>query len=62
MTTRTLSQEIESLIGTIEAVRGSRDVLRVSGNYGNSQDVGVIGIESFNDLMRRTIEALREQQ
>jgi hypothetical protein len=56
---KALAGEIEDLNDVIEAMRGSRDVLRVSGNVGDSQDVGVIGIDRFADLARRISAALR---
>jgi hypothetical protein len=56
---REIAADIEELLSVIEAVRGDRGVLRVSGTRGDSQDVGVLGVKPFSDLMRRAIAALR---
>lgn len=54
-----LVEILEELSGVIEAVRGERDVLRVSGLLGDRQDIGVVGIDGFQELLRRTCEELR---
>jgi hypothetical protein len=42
--------ELQNLLNVIEAMRGGRTVLRVSGNRGDSADVGVIGINRFVEI------------
>jgi hypothetical protein len=56
---RPIADVLDELVGVIEAVRGDRDVIRVSGLVGNAQDVGVVGIDSLQDNLKRAIVALR---
>ncbi len=53
-----VADELRELRGVVEAVRGDRGVLRVSGTRGDSQDVGVIGIKPFFEIIDRAIAAL----
>lgn len=56
--TAKVAADLQELMDVIEAVRGERGLLRVSGTRGDPNDVGVLGIERFNDLMIRAIDAL----
>jgi hypothetical protein len=56
---RPIADVLDELIRVIEAVRGERDVIRVSGLVGDSQDVAVVGIDSLQDNLKRAVAALR---
>jgi hypothetical protein len=51
---------LEELSGVIEAVHGDREIIRVSGRIGDSQDVGVMGIDGFQELLRQTTARIEE--
>ncbi|MCK1670343.1 hypothetical protein [Bradyrhizobium sp. 150] len=56
---RPIADVLDELIRVIEAVRGDRDVIRVSGLIGNSEDVGIVGIDGLQENLRRAVSQLR---
>jgi hypothetical protein len=59
LATRPVIEVLQELSDVIDAVRGDRVVIRVSGLLGDSQDVGIMGIDGLQELIRRTCDALR---
>jgi hypothetical protein len=55
-----IADELKGLVGVVEAVRGDRGLLRVSGTRGDAQDVGIIGIDAFNRMMQAAIATLSQ--
>jgi hypothetical protein len=56
---RPILDVLEELSDVIEAVRGERDVVRVSGLLGDPQDVAFMGIDGLQEIIKRACEALR---
>lgn len=56
---RPIVEVLEELSSTIEAVRGNRDVIRVSGLRGDAQDIGIVSIDSLQEVIRRACDELR---
>lgn len=52
MTSSEAIQLLSELADVIEAVKGKRDLLRVSGQIGDREDIGVIGIDRFVAMVR----------
>ena len=56
---RPIADVLQEFVNILEAVRGERDVIRVSGLVGNAQDVGVVSIDNLQDNLMRAIAELR---
>lgn len=56
---RPVADVLQELSDVIEAVRGDRDLIRVSGLRGGPEDIGIISIDSLQEDLKRACTELR---